>query len=107
VTALLAERVAAFRSEHKIHVLEEEHPDFGRIYRCELDGLRVHPMRDGRWRHDSDEVITLLNDEYGGAWGMPRVLETTIERIAAMADRDDDGPDFDYEGSPEFNGSFR
>lgn len=71
-TATPAARIAAYRSRHLIVLSEEMHPDFGRIYRCEVDGLRVHPTRDGHWRHDSAELTNLLDAEYGGAWGMPR-----------------------------------
>lgn len=71
-TRTTAETVALFRSNHRIVVVESNDPEKGRIYRCAIEDLRVHPMRDGRWRHDSDEIVALLEDNYGGPWGSPK-----------------------------------
>jgi hypothetical protein len=97
-----AETLAKYRSAHRI-VLQET----GRYeYRCEVDGLRVLSMRDGRWRHNPDDVVRLLEAEYGGPFGAPK--ERAIERIVATVDRDEDDEfEFDIEGQPEFNGTFR
>ena len=104
------DRVAAFRSRHPITVIEVDDPHLGRISRCEHDGLRVNQLRDGRWRHDSREVVALLDEEYGGTWIRKQAdeVERRIERLAASVDIDEDEDRFDNrEGQPEFNGSFR
>lgn len=103
VTATPEERIAAYRSDHRIVVVETTDPDLGRITRCELDGIRVHPMRDGRYRHDTRAATDLLNEVYGGVWFRRDAdeLERRIERVADL----DEEPNL--EGMPEFNGSFR
>jgi len=72
-TATTAERVAAWRHPHKIEPIADEHPSFGRITRCAVDGVRVHWIVKA-WRHDHDEIVALLDAEYGGAWGQPKVV---------------------------------
>lgn len=98
------ERIAAFRGRHLINVIEEQHADFGHIYRCASDELRVHPTRDGRWRHDSAEVTDLLNAEYGGSWGKQRAIERILETV--RDGDEDEQPDRNPEGDPALNGAF-
>lgn len=68
----VTQRIEKFRSRHPITVVETEDPYIGRVYRCALEGLRVHPMRNGWWRHDAAEIVALLDQEYGGPFGTPR-----------------------------------
>lgn len=46
--------IAAYRTRHVIDpkALQE---DIGLVYRCPVDGLRVHRTRSG-WRHDATAV---------------------------------------------------
>jgi len=120
-TATPAERLALYRSKHLIDLQVEMHPLFARIYRCAVDGLRVHSTRNARWYHDPAELKSLLDAEYGGPWGGPRDdrKQVAIERIVTLVDRrtgleadypvddEDDEPEFDRESQPEFNGAFR
>lgn len=106
--ATSADRLTLYRSNHRIFLVEEQHPDFGRIYRCGTDGLRVHATRNARWYHDPAELKVLLDDTYGGPWGGPK--EAAIERIASLYDpSEDDESEFldDRESQPEWNGAFR
>lgn len=73
MTQTAIDRLAAYRSDHRIFLVDEQHPSFGHIFRCGTDGIRVHPTRNGRWRHDSSELKTLLDANYGGPWGTPVV----------------------------------
>ena len=101
-----AETLALYRSNHVITLT-------GNAYtggeRCMVDGIRVITKRDGKWRHHPDDVLALMDAEYGGSWGFPKVdhKQRAIERIAGLVDVDpDEEPEFDREGQPEFNGSF-
>lgn len=76
MTLTATQRIDAYRSSHRIFLVSEQHADYGLIYRCAVDGLRVHPTRNGRWRHDSAEIKTLLDAEYGGPWGQPKENES-------------------------------
>lgn len=67
----VADQLAAWRSIHKIDPIEAEHPTFGRITRCSVDGIRVHWITRA-WRHDRDEILAMLDQEFGGAWGFPK-----------------------------------
>jgi hypothetical protein len=67
------QRLALYRSNHRIYLVEELHPEFGRIHRCDTDGIRVHATRNARWYHDPSEVKDLLDANYGGPWGTPMV----------------------------------
>lgn len=102
-----SQRIAAFRARHPIVPIDETHPEFGVIHRCQSDGIRVHWLVRG-YRHDTDEIKALLDEEYGGMWGFPKSdqerKERAIERISADFDEE---VEFDREGQPEFNGSFR
>lgn len=101
----ITDRLTAWRTVHKIEPIEDEHPTFGRITRCSVDGIRVHWITKA-WRHDQDEVVALLDEEYGGAWGFPK--QRAIERLIESIDiHEDDDDEFDREGQPEFNGAFR
>jgi hypothetical protein len=107
------EQLALYRSDHRIFLVEERHPDFGLIHRCETDMIRVHATRNGRWFHDPSEVRTLLDQNYGGPWGGPKLdpskeqaIERIIETVAAHED-DDEEAEYDREGDPAFNGAFR
>ena len=109
------DRIAALRSVHKIDPIEEEHPQFGRIYRCSVCGIRVHWIVKS-WRHDRDEMIALFDEQYAHAWRPGREDSETervaraIERISAdfTADLDEDEPyETNPEGDPTLNGAFR
>ena len=67
------ERLAAYRSDHRIFLVDDEHPEFGHIFRCQTDGIRVHATRNGRWFHDASELKALLDANYAGPWGTPVV----------------------------------
>jgi hypothetical protein len=131
MTVNAVDRLTAYRSEHRIFLVDEEHPDFGHIFRCRTDGIRVHPTRNDRWYHDPAELKALLDANYGGPWGSPRVAvaavtadvaredafvngRLTFERVignqtfAIDVDLADDEDEWtNREGMPEFNGSFR
>lgn len=112
-TATAEDRIAAFRSNHRISITVTQDPDLGQIARCDVDGLRVHPMRNGRYRHDTREALALLDSVYGGSWisgqahEVERRIERVVESMAAEEDEDDPNGWGDREGMPEFNGSFR
>ena len=60
-----------YRSHHVIDVaVEGSMPMY--TYRCRVDGIRVIPTRNGKWRHHPDDIVKLLEAEYGGPWGGPR-----------------------------------
>jgi hypothetical protein len=60
-----------YRSDHLIAVrIEGDSPAY--TYRCGVDGIRLLPMRNGRWRHHPDDIVKLLEAEYGGPWGAPK-----------------------------------
>jgi hypothetical protein len=67
-----AETLARYRSRHRIAV----RPAPNHEYHCEVDGIRVLATRDGRWRHDPDRIIKLLEEQYGGPFGAPKATAT-------------------------------
>ncbi len=65
-----AETLRLYRTDHRIALIED-----GRwSYRCATDGIRVLSMRDGRYRHHPDDIVRLLDAEYGGPWGTPKAV---------------------------------
>ena len=65
-----AATLAQYRSAHLIDVaVEGSMPMY--TYRCRVDGIRVIPTRNGKWRHHPDDIVKLLDAEYGGPWGQP------------------------------------
>lgn len=47
--------IEAYRSRHVVKVKDVMRLPLGIIHVCEVDGLRVHPIRGG-WRHDTTAV---------------------------------------------------
>lgn len=100
-----AETLAAYRTNHRIEVVDG---------RCAVDGIRVHPIRNG-FRHDAAEIIALIKAEYGGTWpstqaGLDSIREATAEIVVEANDGyivtvDDEWTD--RESQPEFNGAFK
>jgi hypothetical protein len=122
-----AEQLALYRSDHRIKV----NMGLGREFFCEVDLIRVLPVKGDRFRHDPDQIVHLIDQEYGHIW--PSQVERTDKAAVEVArdiiredlyplaskgakERtqdvyDDDPNDADdwtnREGQPEFNGSFR
>jgi hypothetical protein len=71
-TASPAERLAAYRTIHRIQMIPLE--DIVRGYEafCTVDGIRILPVKGGRWRHHPDDILKLLEAEYGQPWDSRR-----------------------------------
>lgn len=83
-----SERLAAFQSRHLIapHLISPatlDDPILGGQVVCEVDGIRVHPIRNG-WRHDTAETTRLFSEVNGGSW--PRA---SVAAVAADVARED------------------
>ena len=67
-TAQPSERLRLYRTTHTIQMIPLEHMVRGYEAYCSVDGIRILPVKGGRWRHDPDEIVRLMDETYGGAW---------------------------------------
>lgn len=122
-TTIAAATLAAYRTDHRIVAVDG---------RCETDGIRVHPIKGGRMRHDPGDIVKLMDANYGKPWPSHQAQEDaaavevardmiredfTLERVSVPWGRHvvdiDVAPDpeddewTNREGMPEFNGALR
>ena len=69
-TAPAAERLAAYRSHHRIEV--DRSPDWNR---CDVCHVRVYQVVTRRWQHDPDELLRLQREA---------AIEDENARVAAV-----------------------
>lgn len=58
-TATPSERLAAYRSRHRIEIDAS-----GDWTTCATDGLKVYAVRGRQWRHDQDQIERLAREAY-------------------------------------------
>lgn len=104
-TASASKRLIAYQSRHTIQMIPLE--DLARGYEayCTVDGIRILPVKGGRWRHDPDHVVKLLDEVHGGTWPSRVVIVEDEDAYVVTVDEDDEWTN--REGMPEFNGAFR
>ncbi len=58
--------LTAYRTRHTVKPVRDWQDDFRTFVNvCERDGIRVHPLRNGTYRHDASEVAQLAAFERG------------------------------------------
>jgi hypothetical protein len=72
--ATASERVEALRAQHIVRVILIEG-----IERCDIDGVRVYPIKTG-FRHDTSEVVALNKAAINEPLGMTEVLRQRPHR---------------------------
>ncbi len=60
-----AEQLALYRSDHRIDPLFLSEYEWNI---CTVDEIRVLHVKGGRFRHDPDQIVALIDQEYGHIW---------------------------------------
>lgn len=68
-----------YQSKHRIQV---EPTDDAGVWRCGVDGIRVHEGRRS-WRHDTGELTDLVKEAFGGRWPNQELAIAAVSLLVA------------------------